>query len=71
MYNRAILEYACSVKEPEYLDDWEYDTTYIYHDNAGIILFVNDARVCRVHFCFWHLLNSLKRESIKCYKRCA
>lgn len=72
MYNRAILEYAYYAKEPP--TEWEYEyeiTRYIYYDNPGIILFVNDALACRIHFCFWQLLNSLKKESIKSIKRCA
>jgi hypothetical protein len=69
VYNKAIVEYAYYVKDPPD-DEWAYELTYIYHDNAGIILFVNE-RLCRIHFCFWQLLNSLKKECINCIKRCA
>ena len=62
LYNVVILEYAYYEKESLYYE-WEYDDIrYIYHDNPGTILFVNDIISCRIHFCFWSLLNSLKKK---------
>ena len=70
MYNKAILEYHKERVQPYYFL-FEYDEIrYIYYDNPGTILFVNDVLACRVHFCFWEILNSLKRKSIWFIKRC-
>jgi len=70
VYNVAILEYAhYLLKEPysNYELDYDDEIRYIYYDNPGIMLFVNDMRACMFHFCSWQLLNSLKRESLKMY----
>ena len=57
-YNMAIIEFAYSEEissfESEYeLADYYADIRYIYYDNPGICLFINNIKVCMIHFCFF------------------
>jgi hypothetical protein len=58
LYNVLILRFWYFTKP---VTEWnEIHDGYIYYDNAGLLLYVNDVKICGKHFGTWWL-NQLRK----------
>lgn len=72
-YNKLLLYYVIRQHYNEYnFDDFEYANIirYVYHDNAILILFVNDVWLLLTHFCLFCWLMSMEKDTQHIQRKC-